>query len=242
MLKHGLWEARRNGYFVHDYPRYNPTKAEVMQARENKSRAGRIGAIRSADSRRRQKAPAEAPAEAGVKANRHTPSPSPTTNTNTKPLASPVQANSRKPPEPCPRGRGERGLEHPAHPECVIVTPDSVPCYPSAALRAAWLHVEDGCPRTAHLDRFPPDLRRQCPAHRESPLSPRRSRSVPSPSCSDSRASASTTCCQRTARISTRPGTSGTAVIPAACASSRPLTFASCAHCSDGESRAPFPP
>ena len=176
-----LWEIVDGGWQVHDFHEYNASadqvKAERQAAKERKDRwrerrgnavprrggtpqerrSGEDGNAKGTRSERRSGGTLErqrndAPARA-----------------STDPILLPPSPHAVGVPETCPRGRGERGLEHPAHPECVIVTPDSVPCYPSAALRAAWLHVEDGCPRTAHLDRFPPDLRRQCPAHRESP-------------------------------------------------------------------------
>jgi hypothetical protein len=44
MTKHGLWEARNEGYFVHDYLDYNPSKHEVEEQRERRSAAGKVNA------------------------------------------------------------------------------------------------------------------------------------------------------------------------------------------------------
>jgi hypothetical protein len=55
-----LWELRPTGYYVHDYPKYQPTKAEVNDRKAMKRAAGQAGG----------KATATARAKAGAKANR----------------------------------------------------------------------------------------------------------------------------------------------------------------------------
>jgi hypothetical protein len=44
MLRHGLWEKRKGGYYVHDYPDYNPTRADVLAEREARRKGGLKGA------------------------------------------------------------------------------------------------------------------------------------------------------------------------------------------------------
>jgi hypothetical protein len=44
----GLWEQVEGGFYVHDYPDYQPTKAEVEAVREIKRRAGRAGGVAKA--------------------------------------------------------------------------------------------------------------------------------------------------------------------------------------------------
>lgn len=40
----GLWEVAPGGYQVHDYADYQPLKAQIIELREHRSRAGRKGA------------------------------------------------------------------------------------------------------------------------------------------------------------------------------------------------------
>lgn len=47
----GLWEAVDGGYHVHDYLEYNPTGHEVRAKREARAEAGRIGGVRSGETR-----------------------------------------------------------------------------------------------------------------------------------------------------------------------------------------------
>lgn len=47
----GLWEKRSDGYDVHDYHDYQPTKAETEERRRIRAAAGRKGGQRSAEAR-----------------------------------------------------------------------------------------------------------------------------------------------------------------------------------------------
>jgi hypothetical protein len=47
----GLWEDRETHWYIHDYPDYQPTKAEVEAERANKQAAGRAGGQASAQAR-----------------------------------------------------------------------------------------------------------------------------------------------------------------------------------------------
>ena len=62
----GLWDRIRGGYTIHDYLEYNPTKAEIEQARAKKAAAGSKGgqATAQALAEARAKADAEALAQA----------------------------------------------------------------------------------------------------------------------------------------------------------------------------------
>jgi len=60
LLDAGLWTKEPNGYQVHDYANYQPTKAQVEADRAAKIAAGRAGGKASA--RARGQAPAQAPA------------------------------------------------------------------------------------------------------------------------------------------------------------------------------------
>jgi hypothetical protein len=53
---HGLWEARDGGFYIHDYPQYQPTAEESEDLHEKRSTAGRIGGKRSGEARRAKKA------------------------------------------------------------------------------------------------------------------------------------------------------------------------------------------
>ncbi len=76
MVESGLWEQSENGYIIHDFLDYNPSKAERKRIRTMKQRAGKKGGILSAQAR------AQAPALAAADIS---PSPSPSPNTNTLP-------------------------------------------------------------------------------------------------------------------------------------------------------------
>lgn len=64
----GLWRQVEGGYEIHDYLTYQPSKADVVAERKQKSEAGRLGGIKSAKTRTaktsRNEAPAQAPAQA----------------------------------------------------------------------------------------------------------------------------------------------------------------------------------
>ena len=68
----GLWSEVDGGYRIHDYLKYQPSKADVEADRKQKSSAGRLGGINSAIARRaktsRSEAGAEAPAVADAQA------------------------------------------------------------------------------------------------------------------------------------------------------------------------------
>jgi len=46
-----MWEKVEGGYRIHDFLDYNPSKAEVLAARESKKEAGRLGGKRSAEAK-----------------------------------------------------------------------------------------------------------------------------------------------------------------------------------------------
>jgi hypothetical protein len=51
LVNAGLWEQRDGGFYVHDYPDYQPLKEEVEATREAKRRAGQAGGQASAQAR-----------------------------------------------------------------------------------------------------------------------------------------------------------------------------------------------
>jgi hypothetical protein len=59
----GLWEDRETHWYIHDYPDYQPTKAEVEAERANKQAAGRAGGQARAE--RRGQAGAQAKSNPG---------------------------------------------------------------------------------------------------------------------------------------------------------------------------------
>ena len=75
--EHGVWEERNETYFVHDFLEYNPSRADIEDARSKKADAGRKGAAArlasisiapaTANGVARAKASARAPAQATVK-------------------------------------------------------------------------------------------------------------------------------------------------------------------------------
>lgn len=48
LLDVGLWDATENGYYVHDYLEYNPSKQDVIDTKEARKEAGRAGGIAKA--------------------------------------------------------------------------------------------------------------------------------------------------------------------------------------------------
>lgn len=48
LVECGLWDRVEGGYQIHDYLEYNPTKAEIEQARAKKAAAGRKGGMTTA--------------------------------------------------------------------------------------------------------------------------------------------------------------------------------------------------
>jgi hypothetical protein len=59
LVRVGLWEKRKGGFFVHDWLDYNPSKAQVLAERERKSEAGRLGGIAAQQAKREARAQAE---------------------------------------------------------------------------------------------------------------------------------------------------------------------------------------
>ena len=47
----GMWEERRGGYLIHDFLHFQPSRADVEALKKVKKDAGRIGGIRSGESR-----------------------------------------------------------------------------------------------------------------------------------------------------------------------------------------------
>lgn len=70
LVRAGLWDEVPGAYLVHDYEKFQPTKAQVLAEREQKRAAGSAGGKASAKARAkpRRKARAKAPAEAGGQA------------------------------------------------------------------------------------------------------------------------------------------------------------------------------
>ena len=74
LLEVGLWEETPEGYCIHDYLKYNPTREEALALREARAEAGSRGGLASVASKAQAKA--QAIASANGKQN-STPSPSP---------------------------------------------------------------------------------------------------------------------------------------------------------------------
>ena len=83
----GLWEDRDTHWYIHDYPDYQPTKAEVEAEREQKRAAGRAGGLASGRAR------AKAGASAGGQAD---------TQAKTKPVPVPVPTASNEAEDDAP--------------------------------------------------------------------------------------------------------------------------------------------
>ncbi|MCX8648702.1 hypothetical protein J3U01_09840 [Bifidobacterium sp. B4107] len=62
----GLWEDQGDHWQIHDFLKYNPPREEVEAKKARRSRAGKLGGIKSGKSRRSKR---EANAEANAKAN-----------------------------------------------------------------------------------------------------------------------------------------------------------------------------
>lgn len=62
----GLWHPVDGGYRIHDYHKYQPSKADVLAERKQKSEAGRLGGQKSAEARRAKASQKEAGASAGA--------------------------------------------------------------------------------------------------------------------------------------------------------------------------------
>ena len=64
LVRVGLWEPVRGGYYVHDYPEYQPTRAQIGAERAQKAAAGRAGGLAAAIARAKADATAAAKADA----------------------------------------------------------------------------------------------------------------------------------------------------------------------------------
>lgn len=64
-----LWESVENGFLIHDYHEYNPSRAEVLATRQARAEAGSIGGRNSGESKRQAKAEANPEATASPNAN-----------------------------------------------------------------------------------------------------------------------------------------------------------------------------
>jgi general stress protein YciG len=130
----GLWHAtghdcRRcpqpaNGYQMHDYEEWNPTRAKVVAAREKKKEAGRKGGEASGASRRGE-ADAEALASPSAsEAVQPEPDHSGSASPNTHPIPShPTQGSSKTsnpPPSSVPRGKSGGGGGNPDEDDPVL--------------------------------------------------------------------------------------------------------------------------
>ena len=107
LVEHKYWEFADNGYMVHDFLEWNPSKAEVLALKEARSAAGRRGGQISA------KIQANAQANAQAKSKQSsTPSPSPSPSPSLNKEKSGASAPGGKPAR-TPKPRDER-LDHPA--------------------------------------------------------------------------------------------------------------------------------
>lgn len=78
LVEAGLWEKRDDGWAIHDYHKWNKSKAEVADIIELKQQAGRVGGRRSGEARRKQRA-SNSEADAKHSANNlRNPTPTPT--------------------------------------------------------------------------------------------------------------------------------------------------------------------
>lgn len=68
LVAHGLWDEVDGGYRIHDFFDYQPSRAEVEEARRQKQEAGRKGGRARAAAKAGAKADAQAPAQATAKA------------------------------------------------------------------------------------------------------------------------------------------------------------------------------
>lgn len=72
-----LWDACDNGYMIHDYLDYNPTREEVIKTREARREAGSLGGTRSSEAKRQANAEAKGKQKASKSQPRtRTPTPS----------------------------------------------------------------------------------------------------------------------------------------------------------------------
>jgi hypothetical protein len=67
LVEAGRWEKRPDGYRVHDYLRYNPSRAETMHMRRVRASSGRVGGRRSAEVRENTREAIQANGQAKLK-------------------------------------------------------------------------------------------------------------------------------------------------------------------------------
>lgn len=73
LVEAGLWDRTEDGYEIHDYHDYQPTRAEVLERRAARSAAGQLGGRRSAQRRSKTQATGQASAQANAIANAQAP-------------------------------------------------------------------------------------------------------------------------------------------------------------------------
>jgi hypothetical protein len=89
LIEAGLWYETAGGYRIHDFLKYQPSKADVEADRKQKSSAGRLGGINSAISRRAKTSPSEASAAPPAVANAVAPA-----QAESKPVSVPVSVST----------------------------------------------------------------------------------------------------------------------------------------------------
>ena len=65
LVSEGLWDVHPEGWEIHDYHDFQPSKAELEQRREARAQAGRKGGVKSGETRRERSKP-EANSEANA--------------------------------------------------------------------------------------------------------------------------------------------------------------------------------
>ena len=78
----GLWEAVPEGYLIHDYLRYNPSRQQVLSTREIRAQVGRMGGIAKSQAKSKQIAtiPSKSPSKIVARPRPRPPSPTPSPN------------------------------------------------------------------------------------------------------------------------------------------------------------------
>lgn len=126
LLHAGLWEQRDGGYYVHDYPDYQPLKRDVLALRELKSSAGRKGGLASAQ------AHAQAHAQAESKQS---------TKQKSTPNPNPKRTNIRTFRQAEPDGFAAFWSHYPRHTHRKAAVQAWVKLSPGAELQAAMIHA-----------------------------------------------------------------------------------------------------
>ncbi len=151
----GLWERVEGGYIVHDYHEYQPKSEEAERQREQKSAAGRVGGVRSGQSRRSK---SEADREAEPEAE-----PKHAASTETKPVpipSRPVPERSEIPEPGVEAQRSEKprltAFEEPfwkaAYGETVRETLQGSWSFPDRQARSIRAAIEGHCSDYANID------------------------------------------------------------------------------------------